>query len=240
MIEIRHVGQDRTLQAYNTLYSERSLQHLDGYYQWLIRLLKPRPGSRLLDISCGEGALVYWAKKLGLNAWGVDFAPVAVRKAYDQVAAARLVVADGQRIPLAAASFENITSIGSLEHYEDPEQGMREIARLLTPSGKACVLLPNAFGLLWNIKWVWKTGDVNDDGQPLQRYATINEWQRMLTRNGLRVLKIVPHQRALPGSLQDWLWYVKQPHKLLTAWLGKWIIPRSLASTLVYICEAAS
>ena len=237
MIEIRHVSTGQAQRAYDDLYEERSLQHLDGYYRWLISLLQPQPGESLLDIACGEGALVQWAQRLGLEASGVDFADVALQKARLQAPDSRFVVADGHRIPFPAHAFDTITSIGSLEHYEDPEQGVREITRLLKPSGRACILLPNAFGLLWNIYYVWKTGDVHDDGQPIQRYATTLYWRRMIESNGLTVQRILPYQRAFPGSFRDWLWYLRRPHKLLTVWISRFLIPLNLAATLVYVCR---
>lgn len=238
MIEIRHVPPGKSKTAYDELYHARSLQHLDGYYCRLIRLLRPRPGASLLDIACGEGGLLFWAHRAGLDAWGVDFSRRAIATAYQQTPEAHLCVADGEQLPFPAGSFEYITSIGSLEHYENPEKGAREIARLLVPSGRACVLLPNTFGLLWNVTYAWRTGDICDDGQPIQRYATPKQWQRVLEQNGLQVLRVVPHERAFPASRRDWLWYLRRPHKLLTVLAIRIALPTNLASTLAFLCRA--
>jgi SAM-dependent methyltransferase len=237
VIEIKHVSNGASRIAYEELYSSRELEDLDGYYRWLVSLLHPCPGSCLLDIACGEGRLLYWAHRAGLRVWGCDFSCKAVAAARQKAPHAHVVVANGERLPFSAECFEYITSIGSLEHYEDLEQGTREIARLLMPSGRACILLPNSFGLLWNINYVRRTGDVCDDGQPIQRYATLKEWQRLLERNGLQVLSVAPYRRAFPASRRDWSWYLRHPHKLLTTLLIRALIPTNLASMFAFLCQ---
>ena len=237
MIEIRHVPGGETRAAYDELYRSRSLQHPDGYYRWLVGLLHPQPGHRLLDIACGEGVLLNWARRAGLEAWGLDLSSEAIAVAREQAPGVHLLVGNGEHLPFPAGFFEYITSIGSLEHYENPQQGMREIARLLSLSGRACILLPNTFGLLWNINYVRRTGDICDDGQPIQRYATRMQWQRMLECNGLQVTQVLPYDRAFPVSRRDWLWFLRRPHKFLSTLLVRALMPVNLASCLVFLCR---
>ena len=126
------------------------------------------------------------------------------------------VVGDGEKLPFADQSVDYVTHIGSLEHYLSPLEGAQQIARILKPNGKACILLPNAFGLWGNIKHVWQHGEIYDDGQPLQRYATRQTWEKMLMMSGLKIDKVVKYDEVdLPRTKQDFLWLAKRPQKLL-------------------------
>jgi hypothetical protein len=117
---------------------------------------------------------------------------------------------------------------------------MREIARLLKPTGRACILLPNAFGLLGNIRRVWETGEVFDDRQPLQRYATRNTWEAALRRGGLAVEQLVPWgEFNAPRTLGDLVWTLRRPQKLLRAALAA-LTPINLANHFVFICKRAA
>ena len=170
MIEIRHAGA-----GYDTFYRERSTRHPACYYRWLLRFLEPLRGRRLLDAACGEGLLVAEARRAGALACGVDLSTAALGLA--RTPPGLLAAAAGERLPFAAGSFDRVASVGSLEHYADVEAGARELFRVLAPGGLALVLLPNLFGLLWTVRHAARTGELFDDGQPLQRYATMREWE---------------------------------------------------------------
>lgn len=242
MLEIRHdrmTDTAATLEAYNQLYADAGILHRDSFYLWLIGQLAPEPGSRLLDISCGEGRLTTLARRRGLRAVGIDFAEVSLRKARQAEPARVWAVGDGERLPLADASVDCITHIGSLEHYMAPERGAAEIARVLRPGGRACVLVPNAYGLWGNIAHVWRSGEIFDDGQPLQRYATRRTWERLLEAGGLRVMRTIGYgELEFPRTWRDARWLSARPHKLLR-YLLSLLIPTNLANDLVFICARA-
>jgi len=237
MIEIKHPSAGDIRSAYNAIYRSAPLVQCDYFYKWLLGVLKPQAGKRLLDVSCGAGMLLKFAGDAGLQAYGIDISDAAVEDAKRRAPLAKLVVGNGEALPYPDDSFDYVTNIGSLEHYEHPMKGAQEIARVLREDGKACILLPNSYGLLWNIIHVWRTGDICDDGQPIQRYATKKGWQRLLEDNGLAVCHVVPYDRALPRTRRDWLWYLRRPRKLLTSLLVIPFIPTNLASTFLFICK---
>ena len=201
VIEFRHPvpGRSNSVQeAYNEIYRTKGILHRNSMYLWLIQTLNPTPGRSLLDISCGEGRLVYLAQALGLAATGMDFAIAGVEKGRVQYPHSGWAVADGEGLPVAEGSFDYVTHIGSLEHFANPPAGAVEIARVLKSSGLACVMLPNTFGLTGNIRNVVKTGDVHDDGQPLQRYGTRNQWETLLKTGGLEIVKVIGYEGRGP------------------------------------------
>ena len=239
MIEIRHESMTDTSHiqdAYNSIYQMQGILLSDSFYLWLISLLRPEPNKLLLDISCGQGRLVTLAQHRGLNAIGMDFSESAVRIGSRQCPYASWTVSDGEKLPLPEASVDYITHIGSLEHYIDPEAGMAEITRVLKPSGVACILLPNSFGLFGNIKHVWETGDVFDDGQPLQRYNTLSGWKDMLVNKGLVPFSILKYEREWPRTWEDFRWYLVRPFKIARLF-STWFIPLNLSNCLVYLCR---
>src|SRR5213593_5244425 len=99
---------------------------------WILGLLSPRPGSLLLDVACGRGSFLRYAADRGLEVAGIDISPVAIEAARRRLGAdVDLRVGSGENLPFDDDSFDYVTCLGSLEHYIDPEQGAREIARVL-------------------------------------------------------------------------------------------------------------
>jgi len=242
MIEIRHLAVRRglsTQSAYDQFYHERGFSLRDSFYLWLLELIATQPGESLLDVACGTGRLVQFAAQQGINVTGVDFSHVGMLENAQRTPNAKWLLADGESLPIADASVDCIMNIGSLEHYQHPLQGVKEIARLLKPTGRACILLPNAFGLFGNIQHVLATGEVYDDGQPLQRYATRHAWQTLLERGGLQVERLVPYSEVnLPRTLPDWFWLAQRPQRIVRSMLATFV-PANFANQLVFLCRRA-
>jgi len=240
MIEIRHTGEGGLRAAYDEFYESRQTRHEDDYYRWLIRLLRPQAGRSLLDVACGEGPLVRTAAAAGLCARGVDLSRTALAKAGKNRGEESFVQAEGERLPFANGTFDYVTSIGSLEHYENPDRGAAELKRVLAPGGRALILLPNTFGLYWTIKHAWRTGEIFDDGQPIQRYGTRKEWERLLAGQGLATDEVLGFDvPARPQSLKSWIHCLLRPWgwpRLIFVWM---MIPINLAGCLVYLCTHA-
>jgi SAM-dependent methyltransferase len=234
MLEISHLVDTR--QAYDEIYHDSGILLRDSFYLWLVGLLKPKPRGILLDISCGQGRLLNLAQQYHLRLMGIDFAMEGVRKGITETPQADWLVGDGEKIPLADQSIDYITHIGSLEHYLHPEHGASEIARLLKSDGLACILLPNAYGLLGNIKHVWLKGDIFDDGQPLQRYATYQSWANLLQNGGLKIQKTVGYNEIeRPLTKRDWQWLLTRPQKMIRLGLSG-LIPLNLTNHFVFLC----
>lgn len=243
MIEFRHptsgTPEESIQKSYNEIYKTHGLVQGDRMYQWFINLLVPQMGCSLLDISCGEGRLTCLAQKQGLRAFGMDFAIAGVQKGQTLDARSGWAVADGEKLPVQEGSFDYVTHIGSLEHYHSPQAGANEISRVLKPGGKACVMLPNLFGLAGCIRHVIFTGDVYDDGQPLQRYATRRQWETILQSAGLVIERVTGYEGSMivpPKHLSDWGWFITHPTRLLH-YILSWITPLNLRNHFVFLCK---
>lgn len=235
MIEIHHVENDRTLRhAYDEIYSDQGILHSDSFYRWILGLIRPEAGKRLLDIATGQGRLPYCAARQGLEAHGIDISARALLIGQDE--STHLVVANGQKLPYSDASFDYLTNIGSLEHYVDPGEGVREMVRVLAPHGVACTFLPNTFSLLANVLYAWHNGRTSDDGQPIQRYAARYEWRDFLEAGGLEVTRTVKWECEPVRSLRDFWSKLRRPKDLIR-WLLTPFLPINLANSFVFICR---
>ncbi|MFV9506373.1 MAG: class I SAM-dependent methyltransferase [Oscillochloridaceae bacterium umkhey_bin13] len=242
-IEIRHTATELAERdAYDTLYRERGLHQRDSLYLWFLEQAQryQPPPARLLDVSCGEGDFLRFARQVGYSAMGMDFAQAALQQ-LDQRGGHTIpvVAANAQDLPFAPASFDLVTNLGSLEHYFVPEQGVAEMARVLRPGGTALVLLPNAYGLFGNVSYVLRHGEVFDDGQPLQRYATRGSWQHLLDEHGLRTSHVLGLERPRPRTRSDLAWALRRPQTWVRVVLGP-LVPTNLGDLLIFVCERAS
>jgi O-methyltransferase len=119
-------------------------------------LVQPEgPPRRLLDLGCGNGFFVAWARLLGWDACGVEA---------DRVSAAIAREVSGAQIhesldalPLADGSLDVITANHVLEHLVDPAAALAHCRRLLRPGGTLYVGVPNwaswerrLFGTAWH------------------------------------------------------------------------------------------
>lgn len=99
----------------------------------VVELLAPRPGERILDLGCGDGALSERLAALGCTVIGVDAGP-------DMVAAARrrgvdAYVADGQDLRFAA-EFDAVFSNAALHWMRDADAVLEGVRRALKPGGR--------------------------------------------------------------------------------------------------------
>lgn len=235
MIEIRHTNETRS--TYDQIYTGDSIDQMDSYFLWLQDLLRLKPGQRLLDVSTGRGQMLALARKRGIDAYGLDFSAVACRIAAAKMPG-RVIGGDGHSLPFPANCFDAVTNVGSLEHFEEMALGVQEMARVLKPNGLACVTVPNAFGLWWNVMAAWRTGDVDDDGQPLQRYGSRRQWERLLSSNGLTVTEVrgYEHEHAFPRTRKDARSYWLRPVRIARMLLSPHL-PVNIAGQFVFLCR---
>src|SRR5690606_29458187 len=109
---------------YDALYASSAwLPARASMFRWVIRLLRPVVGQKLLDVAGGDGGFVEQAAKGDWHYYGIDFAFPAI----EQHVPGAISVADGHHLPFASSQFDFVTNLGSLEHFWDMDQGVREM-----------------------------------------------------------------------------------------------------------------
>jgi SAM-dependent methyltransferase len=109
----------------------------------LLRLARVRPESRVLELGCGGGELLWRARQLAAFAVGVDLSPEALRLA-KAVRGLPVLLARAESLPFARDSFNAVLAQHLLEHLPDPVEALREWRRVLRPGGVLALVTPNA------------------------------------------------------------------------------------------------
>jgi ubiquinone/menaquinone biosynthesis C-methylase UbiE len=99
---------------------------------------------RILDVGCGTGILVPYllrACPLATSVVELDFAEEMLRKNARQVADQRIsrLCADAQALPFPDGCFDLVLCFAVLPHLVDLEAALKELSRVLRPSGAFAV-----------------------------------------------------------------------------------------------------
>jgi len=229
---------DKIIEDYNRIYESSGIRANSAYYRWLISLLKPRAGSRLLDVSCGEGIfLKEFAKRVrGTRVYGLDISDKALARSNTNVTSGYLVNADGQYIPFTDEKFDCVSCLGSLEHYLDPEKGMQELCRVGKKDALFCIVLPNSVSIDFLLHIVKYGSKPVEDFQIIERTATRKEWETLLDKNGFKIIKTYG-SNLWPELFQEGTFKIKSIGKYLQRKLIKAFCPVNLAKEFVFICR---
>lgn len=94
-------------------------------------------GGLVLDLGCGVGFDLARLEAAGLTAVGIDPSAVMLDQARARVDddRSRLALADGARLPFAAASLDGCRVERVLQHVDDPAAVVAEVRRVLRPGG---------------------------------------------------------------------------------------------------------
>ena len=103
-------------------------------------------GRRVLDVACGEGYGSALLARVASQVTGVDLADEAIahaKRAYASLENTRFARAPCTQLPIPDASIDVAVSFETLEHIEEHEAFLAELARVLTPSGLLILSCPN-------------------------------------------------------------------------------------------------
>jgi len=107
--------------------------------------LEKTSGLRVLEIGCGCGSEAERLARAGAHYTAVDLTNAALHLTKERFRLAGLkgnfTQGDEESLPFADDSFDLVYSHGVLHHTPDTAQAIREVYRVLSPSGRAVIML---------------------------------------------------------------------------------------------------
>jgi demethylmenaquinone methyltransferase/2-methoxy-6-polyprenyl-1,4-benzoquinol methylase len=124
----------------------------------VLRLARPQPGQRALDLCCGTGDLALALVRRGAHVVGMDFSERMLDAAqtrqsripHHHCVTLRFVRSDALQVPFFDSSFDIVTVGYGLRNLANWETGLREMQRVANPGGRLVVL---DFGKPDNALW---------------------------------------------------------------------------------------
>lgn len=172
----------------------------------VLDLLAPRPGERILDLGCGDGALTEKLAAMGARVTGVDASPDMIRAAAARGLDARVM--DGQRLTFTA-EFDAVFTNAALHWMPDGAAVIAGVFRALKPGGR----FVGEFGGHGNVAAIVTALNAAlttrglDAGRLRRWYPTAELYASMLRAGGfaVRSARIIPRPTHLPTGMQGWL-----------------------------------
>ncbi len=138
---------------YADYYDDSNLSAPDFVFRILEEIIsgfdRYRENSRLLDVGCGAGTILDKAREMGWQAEGLDVSLPAV----ETLTAKDFKIFHGtlHEANYPAGHFDVVTASEVIEHVDDPQEFLREIARILRPGGLLWMTTPHSNGLSFKV-----------------------------------------------------------------------------------------
>jgi ubiquinone/menaquinone biosynthesis C-methylase UbiE len=210
-------GEPGTRDYFERLLDSREEYVLEGANgSWMAEVIDyaGSAGLRTLDVGSGQGMDVYRYAQAGAQATGIDLTPRHVELAQAHLTAmgveGEIVRGDAESMPFADDTFDRVSSNGVLHHTPDMPGALREVRRVLKPSGRATVIVYHRDSTFFWISMILRDGivrrrlrkeSVSDilanverssiDAAPLVRVYSRRQLRRMMEDAGFTDVKIV-------------------------------------------------
>lgn len=119
--------------------SERNSRRVAALARSLVARVPVRRGERILDVGCGNGAVIRaLARELGAAGTGVDLDPDQIARAEAALAPGepvRFLRADGTALPFDAGAFDVAMTLHATHHVPLWRDALAELVRVLRPGG---------------------------------------------------------------------------------------------------------
>jgi SAM-dependent methyltransferase len=128
---------------YHQLYFERNEKEAKAFIDRLLILLKPSPGSRMLDIACGKGRHALAISEKGYDVTGIDISPAMIEEANKLEQENLHFYVHDMRLPFRINYFQYVfnffTSFGYFNTRREHEDAIRTMSSALKPGGSLVI-----------------------------------------------------------------------------------------------------
>lgn len=123
----------------------------EAIHERVAEILEQHARGPLLDVPAGEGALASRLKAQGFDVRCCDLYTEIFRLPDVEIRRGDL----SKSLPYEDAEFDYLTCVEGIEHIENPQQAVREFARVLRAGGHLIVSTPNILNIEERLKWLF-------------------------------------------------------------------------------------
>jgi ubiquinone/menaquinone biosynthesis C-methylase UbiE len=134
-MRMKDVPSWRTFEQVADVYDD-VLPFFTRFGQSIVAAIDPQPGTRMLDIGSGRGALVGPALERGCTVTGIDASPGMVARLRADFPGVDAQVMDAQDLELADDAFDLATAAFVVHLLDGPAACVAEAYRVLAPGGR--------------------------------------------------------------------------------------------------------
>jgi trans-aconitate methyltransferase len=173
----------------------------------VVELLAPRPGERILDLGCGDGALTKKLVDLGCEVVAIDSSAPQVEAARKLGLDARVMGAED--LPFHE-EFDAVFSNAVLHWIKNADLMIAGVFRSLKPGGRF-VAECGGYGCVDKVKTALVQAlnrrGMDGEGRVPWYFPTPGDYATRLERAGFRVdsIALIPRPTPLPGDIIGWL-----------------------------------
>lgn len=124
---------------------------------------------KILDVGCGTRRLIRHASNVWINSQltGVDVSEAMIKIARELAPNHHFHISPAEKLPLSDNAFDIVLSSLTLHHWNDAEQGVKEIASVLRFGGLFC--LADHLGIKWAVRFFGSGAKTNRELEDLFR-----------------------------------------------------------------------
>lgn len=163
---------------------------------------------RALDVATGAGHTALYLAELGWNVTACDLAPAMIERVREAAAehgySIQTAVHEAEKLPYADLTFRLVTCRVAAHHFSDPAAFVREVKRVLEPSGVFLLIdgsvpdhEPEAE------EWLHQVEKLRDPSHG--RLLSPSTWKALSEKAGLNVVQC----EIFPFKQPDLEWYFK-------------------------------
>ncbi|UCG25919.1 MAG: class I SAM-dependent methyltransferase [Chloroflexota bacterium] len=163
-------------------------------------------GKQLLEVGCGLGIDLVRFARAGAQVTGIDLSATAIELARSNFAGngltAALQVMDGEALGFKDSSFDAVYAHGVLQYAADARTMIKEIYRVLRPSGQAILMVYNKYSWLSALSRISK---VELEHQDAPAFRTYSKREYMSLLHAFEHTQIVPERFPVRTRLHSGL-----------------------------------